>query len=154
MRATTAPVTLTRPRRRLLREEAIFGYLFLAPWLIGLVVFVAGPMLASFYLSVTTYSLGVKPPEVTEELFASYLSTAGLPDPDLVVRTAGEMRLSNFLIWQSAYAEYYTTGVFWPDFDESQVDLALEAYAGRSRRFGGLAHAANGARVRNGKHSV
>jgi len=97
---------------------------------------------------------GVKPPEVTEELFASYLSTAGLPDPDLVVRTAGEMRLSNFLIWQSAYAEYYTTGVFWPDFDESQVDLALEAYAGRSRRFGGLAHAANGARVRNGKHSV
>jgi multiple sugar transport system permease protein len=63
LRATTAPVTLARPRRRLLREEAIFGYLFLAPWLIGLVVFVAGPMLASFYLSLTTYSLGVKPPE-------------------------------------------------------------------------------------------
>jgi undecaprenyl diphosphate synthase len=94
---------------------------------------------------------GVTPAEVTEELFASYLSTAGLPDPDLVVRTAGEMRLSNFLIWQSAYAEYYTTAAFWPDFDESEVDRALEAYAGRSRRFGGL-EPANGAPARNGKH--
>ena len=81
---------------------------------------------------------GVAPDQVTEHLFASYLSTSGLPDPDLVVRTAGEMRLSNFLIWQSAYAEYYATDAFWPDFDEAEVDRALEAYAGRSRRFGGL----------------
>src|SRR5438132_14145666 len=65
LRPTTASLSVARPRRRLLREEAIFGYLFLAPWLIGLVVFVAGPMLASFYLSFTRYSLGVQAPEFT-----------------------------------------------------------------------------------------
>lgn len=82
---------------------------------------------------------GVRPEEVTEELFASYLHTAGLPDPDLIIRTAGEQRLSNFLIWQAAYAEYYFTPVLWPDFDEAEVARALEAYARRERRFGGLA---------------
>ncbi len=82
---------------------------------------------------------GVRPEEVTEELFARYLHTAGLPDPDLIIRTAGEQRLSNFLIWQAAYAEYYFTPVLWPDFDEAEVARALEAYARRERRFGGLA---------------
>jgi undecaprenyl diphosphate synthase len=79
---------------------------------------------------------GVKPGEVTEERFSAELFTAGQPDPDLVVRTSGEIRISNYLLWQSAYAEYYFTEVPWPDFDSAQLDLALEAYAKRQRRFG------------------
>lgn len=76
--------------------------------------------------------------DVTEELFCSRLFTAGIPDPDLIIRTAGEMRLSNFLLWQSAYSEYYFTPVFWPDFDEQEIERALIAYSQRQRRFGGL----------------
>ena len=79
---------------------------------------------------------GVKPEDITEELFATYLHTDGIPDPDLIIRTAGEMRLSNFLLWQTAYAEYYSTPVFWPDFDEEEVSNAIEAYGQRQRRFG------------------
>jgi undecaprenyl diphosphate synthase len=95
---------------------------------------------------------GVAPEDVTEQSFASYLNTAGLPDPDLVIRTAGEMRLSNFLLWQSAYAELYVTPVYWPDFDETEVDKALLAYSQRVRNFGGLNGApANGTKS-NGKH--
>jgi undecaprenyl diphosphate synthase len=81
---------------------------------------------------------GVAPEDVTEELFARNLYTVGLPDPDLIVRTAGEMRLSNFLIWQGAYAEYYSTPTYWPDFDRDELRKALEAYASRERRFGRL----------------
>ena len=81
----------------------------------------------------------VTPDALTEELFGRYLYTNGMPDPDLVIRTAGEMRLSNFLIWQSAYAEYYATPVFWPDFDETEVEKALEAFGRRHRRFGTVA---------------
>ena len=81
---------------------------------------------------------GVPAGEIDESLVSCYLNTNDLPDPDLVIRTAGEMRLSNFLIWQAAYAEYYSTPVYWPDFDEAEIDLALETYAQRSRRFGGL----------------
>ena len=81
---------------------------------------------------------GVKPDQVTEKLFESYLYTAGLPDPDLIVRTAGEMRLSNFLIWQAAYAEYYSTPTLWPDFDKEQLYHALVAFSQRQRRFGKL----------------
>jgi undecaprenyl diphosphate synthase len=96
---------------------------------------------------------GVSPEEVTEDSFAGYLGTAGLPDPDLVIRTAGEMRLSNFLLWQAAYAEFYATPVYWPDFDEAEVDRALEAYSQRVRRFGGLnGISANGNKA-NGTHS-
>ena len=73
---------------------------------------------------------------IDEALFSCYLNTNGIPDPDLVIRTAGEMRLSNFLIWQAAYAEFYSTPAFWPDFDEGEVGRALEAYAERERRFG------------------
>jgi undecaprenyl diphosphate synthase len=80
---------------------------------------------------------GVPADRIDEELFASYLDTAGLPDPDLVIRTAGEMRLSNFLLWQSAYAEYYSTPVYWPDFGTGEIERALVAYAQRERRFGG-----------------
>ena len=82
---------------------------------------------------------GLTPGELNEDVFECYLNTHGLPDPDLVIRTAGEMRLSNFLIWQAAYAEYYSTDVYWPDFGADEVQRALEAYARRGRRFGGLA---------------
>ncbi len=76
------------------------------------------------------------PEDVTEELFSSYLYTAGLPDPDLIIRTSGEMRVSNFLVWQGAYAEYYVTDTLWPDFDKEAFRKALEVYAARDRRFG------------------
>jgi undecaprenyl diphosphate synthase len=78
----------------------------------------------------------VAPEDVTEELFASYLHTAGVPDPDLIIRTAGEMRLSNFLLWQAAYAEYWSTPTQWPDFGEEELYRALCAYGQRQRRFG------------------
>ncbi len=79
------------------------------------------------------------PPEsVDEDLFDSYLYTAGLPDPDLIIRTGGELRLSNFLLWQAAYSEYYATSTLWPDFNDREVKKALTAYGRRQRRFGGL----------------
>ncbi len=80
----------------------------------------------------------VKPEQVDEALFGKYLYTAGQPDPDLIIRTAGEMRLSNFLIWQSAYAEYYATSTLWPDFDKQELYNALLAFSQRQRRFGKL----------------
>jgi undecaprenyl diphosphate synthase len=79
---------------------------------------------------------GVAPEQVDEALINRYLYTAGLPDPDLIVRTGGEMRISNFLIWQAAYAEYYATPTYWPDFDRDELYRALQAYAQRDRRFG------------------
>lgn len=81
---------------------------------------------------------GVAPDEVDEALVDSYLYTADVPDPDLIVRTSGEFRVSNFLIWQGAYAEYYVTPTYWPDFDRAELELALEHYARRERRFGVL----------------
>jgi len=81
---------------------------------------------------------GLSPAQVDEETVSSHLYTAGMPDPDLVIRTAGEMRLSNFLIWQAAYAEYYSTPIYWPDFGPENMEEALQAYARRERRFGGL----------------
>ena len=83
---------------------------------------------------------GVAPEALTEELFGRYLYTSDLPDPDLIIRTGGEWRLSNFLIWQAAYAEYYTTPTFWPDFDEAELGKALHEYGGRERRFGRVLH--------------
>lgn len=79
---------------------------------------------------------GVNPDAVSEELIGRYLYTGGQPDPDLIIRTAGEMRLSNFLIWQSAYAEYYFTETYWPDFGREELQRALDAYANRERRYG------------------
>lgn len=79
---------------------------------------------------------GVPPEAVDEALIARYLYTAGLPDPDLIIRTSGEMRVSNFLIWQGAYAEYYVTPTYWPDFDKDEFYKALVAYSQRERRFG------------------
>lgn len=79
---------------------------------------------------------GVPADRIDEELLSSYLYTAGLPEPDLIIRTAGEMRLSNFLLWQAAYAEYYATPTLWPDFDGEEIERALLAYSERRRRFG------------------
>jgi len=79
---------------------------------------------------------GVKAEDITEEEFAKRLSTAGLPDPDLVIRAGGEQRFSNFLLWQSAYAELYFYSKYWPAFTEEDLDVALEEFARRSRRFG------------------
>jgi undecaprenyl diphosphate synthase len=79
---------------------------------------------------------GVKAEDVDTDLVSRYLYTAGQPDPDLIIRTAGELRVSNFLLWQGAYAEYYAADVYWPDFDKEQFRLALERFGQRERRFG------------------
>lgn len=81
---------------------------------------------------------GMKPEDITEEAFSSLLDTGGIPDPDLVIRTSGEMRISNFLTWQTAYSELYFTPVHWPDFTREQYELALENYLHRDRRFGAV----------------
>ncbi len=76
--------------------------------------------------------------DITEEMFGEYLYTKDVPDVDLMIRPSGELRLSNFLIWQSAYAEFYFTDVLWPDFVPEELEKALVSFAGRSRRFGGV----------------
>lgn len=81
---------------------------------------------------------GIPARKINEKLFGNYLYTVGLPDVDLLIRTSGELRLSNFLVWQTAYSEYYFTDVLWPDFDKEELKKALVAYSQRKRRFGGL----------------
>ena len=78
------------------------------------------------------------PEEITEETIGAHLYTAHMPDPDLIIRPSGEIRTSNFLLWQSAYAEFYFTDVLWPDFTKEELHRAIAAYQGRSRRFGGV----------------
>ncbi|HMD52930.1 MAG TPA: polyprenyl diphosphate synthase, partial [Phycisphaerae bacterium] len=80
----------------------------------------------------------VNPDAINEQMVADQLYTAGMPDPDLLIRTAGELRLSNYLLWQVSYAEFYVTDLFWPDFTVAEFDKALINYAHRRRRFGGL----------------
>lgn len=80
---------------------------------------------------------GMPPDDLTEERFASFLDAPDVPDPDLIIRTSGEVRTSNFLLWESAYSEYYFTPVLWPDFDKAEFDKALESFSGRERRMGG-----------------
>ena len=75
---------------------------------------------------------------VDEKLFSGYLDTKDIPDPDLLIRTSGEQRLSNYLLWQLAYSEFYFTDVPWPDFHKKELELAIEAYNKRDRRYGGL----------------
>jgi undecaprenyl diphosphate synthase len=84
---------------------------------------------------------GVKPQDINAELIGKYLYTAGIPDPDLIIRTSGELRVSNFLIWQGAYSELYVTPVYWPDFDKEEYRRALDTYSHRDRRYGGLSQA-------------
>ena len=79
------------------------------------------------------------PAEVDEQTLDSHLYTAGMPEPDLLIRTAGELRVSNFLLWQISYAEIYVTELCWPEFDEAQLHRAIRSFAARDRRFGGLA---------------
>lgn len=78
----------------------------------------------------------LEPEDVTEELFSSYLDTAGIPDPDLLIRTSGELRLSNYLLWQLAYTEFYFTDVPWPDFSKEELEKAILQYNNRDRRYG------------------
>ena len=81
---------------------------------------------------------GIPADSITEEVISNYLYTAGCPDPDLIIRTSGELRTSNFLIWQAAYAEYYVTPTLWPDFGKDELYQALQAYSQRERLFGGV----------------
>jgi undecaprenyl diphosphate synthase len=83
---------------------------------------------------------GLPPDAIDEQQISEHLSTRGMPDPDLIIRTSGEWRLSNFLIWQAAYSEYWTTPMFWPDFGPEQLRQAIQAYGQRERRFGGLSN--------------
>ena len=76
--------------------------------------------------------------DITEEKFASYLDTKGIPDPDLMIRTSGEQRISNYMLWQMAYAEFYFTDVLWPDFNKKELEKAIAYYAQRDRRYGGI----------------
>ena len=76
--------------------------------------------------------------ELDENVFSSYLDSSGIPDPELIIRPSGEQRLSNFLLWQCAYSEFYYTDTLWPDFDEAELDKAIAAYRQRDRRFGGV----------------
>lgn len=80
----------------------------------------------------------ILPEHMTEEVFASYLDTEGIPDPDLLIRTSGELRLSNYLLWQLAYTELYVTDCYWPDFNMDELKKAIDAYNSRERRFGGV----------------
>lgn len=78
------------------------------------------------------------PEQIQEETISHYLDTCGIPDPDLMIRTSGEQRLSNYLLWQMAYTEFYFTDVLWPDFDKKELERAVEFYRRRDRRFGGV----------------
>jgi undecaprenyl diphosphate synthase len=92
---------------------------------------------------------GRKSDEITDELVSQYLFTHDIPDPDLIIRTSGEMRVSNFLIWQGAYAEWYFTPTLWPDFDKEELRKALNDYAARDRRFGKLSSCSDDDGVRS-----
>ena len=83
-------------------------------------------------------SKGIAPADLTEEAFSSYLYSAGIPDPDLLIRPGGEKRISNFLLWQCAYSEFYFTDVLWPDFTPEELDKAIAEFSRRDRRFGGV----------------
>jgi undecaprenyl diphosphate synthase len=89
---------------------------------------------------------GLRPEDLDERTFSSYLYTEGMRDPDLIIRTAGEMRLSNFLIWQAAYAEYWSTPLYWPDFGKADLERAVREYGSRERRFGSLTAVRGGLR--------
>lgn len=80
----------------------------------------------------------LEPDDITEQTLSDYLDTKGIPDPDLMIRTSGEQRLSNYLLWQMAYTEFYFTDVLWPDFDRAELEKAVEFYRQRDRRFGGV----------------
>ena len=80
----------------------------------------------------------IKPEDITEQMISDSLDTGGMPDPDLLIRTCGDQRISNFLLWQLAYTEFYFTPVAWPDFNKAELEKAIDAFNGRERRYGGL----------------
>jgi undecaprenyl diphosphate synthase len=80
----------------------------------------------------------IEPDKIDEALFAAHIDTAGQPDPDLIIRPSGERRISNFLLWQSAYAEYWFSNILWPDFKPEHLEQAIDEFNLRSRRFGGI----------------
>ena len=80
----------------------------------------------------------IQPEEITDDYFEAKLYSAGVPDPDLIIRPSGELRISNFLLWQSAYSEFYFTKTLWPDFSTKELDSAIADYQKRDRRFGGV----------------
>ncbi len=83
-------------------------------------------------------SEGIRPEDITEDVISDHLDTAGIPDPDLLIRTSGELRLSNYLMWQLAYTEFYFTDIPWPDFTKEELKKAIDKYNSRDRRFGGV----------------
>jgi undecaprenyl diphosphate synthase len=87
---------------------------------------------------------GVKPEQVNSDLVSKYMFTVGVPDPDLIIRTSGELRVSNFMIWQGAYSEWYVTSVYWPDFNKEELQKALDTFSQRDRRYGGLSQPEEG----------
>jgi len=93
---------------------------------------------AAARIAVDVKSGGIKPADITEEMFDGYLYTSGMPEPDLLIRTSGEMRISNFLLWQMSYTEFYVTKVCWPDFRKRELMKAIRDYCKRRRRFGGI----------------
>lgn len=102
---------------------------------------------SSAQLAEQVRSGALEPADLTESLFAKHLTTAGQPDPDLLIRTGGEMRISNFLLWQCAYAELYFSPVLWPDFDAAELDRAISAFQSRERRFGRTGEQLRGAHL-------
>ena len=100
-------------------------------------------MLRAMRKMVANEELVAHPEKINEEVFESYLDTTGIPDPDLLIRTSGELRLSNYLLWQLAYTEFYFTDVAWPDFDKNELEKAIEKYNDRERRYGGVKEEAN-----------
>jgi len=95
-------------------------------------------ILRAVELYIKDYADGKVPTQLDEETFSGYMYSAGIPDPDLVIRPSGEFRLSNFLLWQSAYCEFYYTDVLWPDFNKRMLDKAIIAFGERDRRYGGI----------------
>lgn len=96
-------------------------------------------MLRAMKAMMKAYQAGeLSPEDLNEDMFSSYLDTADIPDPDLMIRTSGEQRLSNYLMWQHAYSEFYFTDTAWPDFDKAELIKALEAYTKRDRRYGNV----------------
>ena len=100
-------------------------------------------MLRAMRKMVTNEELIANPEKINEEVFESYLDTAGIPDPDLLIRTSGELRLSNYLLWQLAYTEFYFTDIAWPDFNKKELEKAIDKYNDRERRYGGIKEEAN-----------
>ena len=143
--ATPTPRDAHRPGLDGLRAVAVslvlvFHLGHLAGGILGVDAFfvLSGWLITWKLLSEVARAGTLDPASLDEDRFASGLSTAGIPDPDLLVRTSGEMRVSNFLLWQIAYAELYFTPVLWPDFDRAELAKAIAEYQRRRRRFGGV----------------